>query len=113
MIRPATDDCAETTAAPPTISASAAATLRALEINEPFVDVRMRELHPKAIADIQLLLTANEFSLDGRSEHADEGALGRRSGDDRVEHFPDSRRHDERRRRLPDLPLHLVGIVFL
>src|SRR5437763_1830991 len=102
-MRPATEDCADASPAPPTTNASAATALRALEINEPFIDVSVSELHAKPVADVELLLTADQLSFDGRREHADEGALRRRTGDDRVELFADSRRDDERRRRLPDL----------
>ena len=71
------------------------------------------QLHANPVPHVDALGTLHQPAFDGRIEKADPRALGGGARDDGVEPLPDSRLQQQRRRRLPHLPFHLLGGILL
>jgi hypothetical protein len=82
------------------------------EINISTLDIRAQQLHPKLIPNIHSLLPVRQQSLYIWLQHANEGAVWSHSRNDRIEHFPDSVGHCDRRNPLRHFPLNLPRRVF-
>src|SRR5713101_2119334 len=85
----------------------------ARKVDEPALDVGLEELDRDLLPDVETLEPVDHLPLHGGSEDPDPGPLLGRGGDHSLEPLPDSRLQEERRGRLPHLPLHLVRVVFL
>src|SRR2546425_3403977 len=98
-------------------SASAPGILRstdaAREIDEPALDVGLEELDRDPFPDVETLEPVDHLPLHGGTKDPDPGPLLGRGRDHPLEPLPDPRLQEERRGRLPYVPLHLVRVVFL
>src|SRR6266850_4821386 len=85
----------------------------AREIDEPALDVGLEELDRDPFPDVETLEPVDHLPLHGGTEDPDPGPLLGHGGDHSLEPLPDPGLQEERRGRLPHLPLHLVRVVLL